>query len=104
MKIKITNYLKFIALFNLICFAITSKSQTSYTYGNYIKNYNLDNVGIVHVFEVIIYFKNTDIIPDFISFTGGISQISGKLTPIDYEISLPSIKTLLAGKSYVLKE
>jgi hypothetical protein len=87
MKIKITNYLKFIALFNLICFAITSKSQTSYTYGNYIKNYNLDNVGIVHVFEVIIYFKNTDIIPDFISFTGGISQISGKLTPIDYEIS-----------------
>jgi hypothetical protein len=30
--------------------------------------------------------------------------ISARQLAIDYQISLPSIKTLLAGKSYVLKE
>jgi len=85
---KTTNaiYAIFIILLAITCLAIPGSAQNTSIYGSYIKNYRVNYDGEVNNYEVILYFKNTDSVPDSVTFMAGYRLITGS-KPIKYGIS-----------------
>jgi len=81
---------KFIILLAITCLVILGSAQNTSIYGSYIKNYRVNYDGEVNNYEVILYFKNTDIVPDSVTFMAGFRLITGS-KPIKYGISSKTI-------------
>ncbi|MFZ4797869.1 MAG: T9SS type A sorting domain-containing protein [Bacteroidia bacterium] len=86
MKNNKTMFTKFIIVFTITFFAIQTKAQNTSIYGNYIKNYRVNYNGEVNNYDVVLYFKNTDIVPDSVTFMAGARLITG-VNPYKYGIS-----------------